>query len=123
VGGGERGARAAAGARARDGRDRGGREAAFGRGLTVRERIERLADANSFTEVGTLAQYRVIDADSNPGKGIPSSFVCGLAKVYGRPVAIGGEDWTSSRRRWTDAKRIGEKPRIRRRLSDGTVGH
>ena len=63
--------------------------------LTVRERIDRLADEGSFTEIGTLAQYRVIDADGRPGPPNPSSFVCGLAKVDGRPVAIGGEDWTS----------------------------
>jgi acetyl-CoA carboxylase carboxyltransferase component len=63
--------------------------------LTIRERIDHLADPGSLTEIGTLAQYRVIDAEGRPGQPNPSSFVCGLAKVDGRDVAVGGEDWTS----------------------------
>lgn len=63
--------------------------------LTVRERIDLLADKGSFTEIGTLAQYKPIDAEGNVLPGHPSSYVSGLAKVEGRPVAVGGEDWTS----------------------------
>ena len=61
--------------------------------LTIRGRIEGLADAGSFREVGKLtgtAQY----ADGKVQSVLPAPYVMGLAKIRGRPVAIGGEDFT-----------------------------
>ncbi len=62
--------------------------------LTVRERLDRLCDPGSFTEIGTLAQIHEIDADGKQVPPKPSTFVCGLAKVDGRFAAVGGEDYT-----------------------------
>ena len=61
--------------------------------LTIRERVERLVDAGSFQEVGTLTGHgRYEDAKLT---GItPAPYVMGLARIDGRPVAVGGEDFT-----------------------------
>lgn len=66
-----------------------------GRGrLTIRERIEGLVDTGSFQEVGTLAgQGRYDDGGRLTGV-TPAPYVMGLASIDGRPVAIGGEDFT-----------------------------
>ncbi len=62
--------------------------------LTVRERIERITDAGSFREVGTLAGTGDYD-EALKLKGVtPSTYVAGTARIDGRPVAIGGEDFT-----------------------------
>jgi acetyl-CoA carboxylase carboxyltransferase component len=61
--------------------------------LTIRERIDGVTDPGSFTEVGTLTGHsayehgRLIKVTSAP-------YVMGLAKIEGRPIAIGGEDFT-----------------------------
>jgi acetyl-CoA carboxylase carboxyltransferase component len=61
--------------------------------LTIRERIDGLVDVGSFQEVGGLTgQGRYAD-----GKllGVtPAPYVIGLGAIDGRPVAIGGEDFT-----------------------------
>ncbi len=69
------------------------RQRAAGR-KTVRERIEMLLDPGSFTEIGTLATFTEMDADGKPLPSTASSFICGLAKVDGRPIAFGAEDFT-----------------------------
>jgi methylmalonyl-CoA decarboxylase subunit alpha len=56
--------------------------------LTIRERIEGLVDPGSFTEVGTLTGH------ADGGRVTPAPYVMGLADVAGRPVAVGGEDFT-----------------------------
>jgi len=62
--------------------------------LTIRERIAALTDDGSFQEVGKLTgqgQY------SPEGKLIgmkPMPYVMGLGRIDGRPVAVGGEDFT-----------------------------
>jgi acetyl-CoA carboxylase carboxyltransferase component len=61
--------------------------------LTVRERIAALADPGSFAEVGKLAG-KAHFADGKLEKVVPAPYVMGLAKIDGRPVAIGGEDFT-----------------------------
>jgi acetyl-CoA carboxylase carboxyltransferase component len=61
--------------------------------LTVRERIDKLTEPGSFQEVGQLAGA----ATWEEGKFkdiVPAPYVMGLAKVDGRWVAIGGEDFT-----------------------------
>jgi acetyl-CoA carboxylase carboxyltransferase component len=61
--------------------------------LTVRDRISSLVDEGSFREVGKLAGSGVY-ADGKVLKVTPSFYVMGLAKIDGRDVAIGGEDFT-----------------------------
>ena len=62
--------------------------------LTVRERIDRLLDAKSFREVGKLAGKGAYDKDGKLVKCEPAPYVMGLGRIDGRPVAIGGEDYT-----------------------------
>ncbi len=61
--------------------------------LTIRERIARLADPHSFQEVGTLAGQGKYDGAKLTGV-TPAPYVMGLARIDGRPVAVGGEDFT-----------------------------
>ncbi len=74
--------------------------------LTIRERVARLTDEGSFQEVGKFTGTGVRE-NGKTTKVIPAPYVMGLARVDGRPVAIGGEDftvrggtaWGSSRRK------------------------
>ena len=68
------------------------KQTASGR-LTIRGRIDGLVDAGSFREVGKLtgtAQY----ADGKVKAVLPAPYVMGIAKLRGRPIAVGGEDFT-----------------------------
>jgi acetyl-CoA carboxylase carboxyltransferase component len=62
--------------------------------LTVRERIERITDEGSLREVGTLAGTGEYGEHHVLRKVTPAPYVAGLARIDGRPVAIGGEDFT-----------------------------
>ncbi|MDP6778079.1 MAG: carboxyl transferase domain-containing protein [Candidatus Latescibacteria bacterium] len=62
--------------------------------LTVRERVERITDPGSFCEIGTLAGTGEYDENNRLKAVIPSTYVAGSARIDGRPVAIGGEDFT-----------------------------
>lgn len=62
--------------------------------LTVRERIERLLDKKSFREVGKLAGKASYSADGSLASFEPAPYVMGLGAIDGRPVAVGGEDYT-----------------------------
>jgi methylmalonyl-CoA decarboxylase subunit alpha len=62
--------------------------------LTVRARIDRLLDAGSFREVGKLAGRASYDKDGKLVAFEPAPYVMGLGKIDGRPVAVGGEDYT-----------------------------
>ncbi|MBX3716225.1 MAG: propionyl-CoA carboxylase [Burkholderiales bacterium] len=61
--------------------------------LTVRERIAGLCDPASFQEVGKLAGKGTY-VDGKLAGVVPAPYVMGLARIDGRPVAIGGEDFT-----------------------------
>ncbi|MCC7273498.1 MAG: propionyl-CoA carboxylase [Alphaproteobacteria bacterium] len=61
--------------------------------LTVRERIAALTDAGSFREVGRLTGAATY-VDGVLRSVVPAPYVMGLAQIDGRPVAIGGEDFT-----------------------------
>ena len=61
---------------------------------TIRERIALMADLNSFHETGKIGGLAEYDSDNNLKKLTPSNFVFGKAKVNGRPVIIGGDDFT-----------------------------
>ncbi len=60
--------------------------------LTIRERIGLLVA--SFREMGGLARYPEYDAGGALIDSLPASYVCGLAQIDGRDVAVGGEDFT-----------------------------
>jgi acetyl-CoA carboxylase carboxyltransferase component len=61
--------------------------------LTVRERVAGLCDAGSFQEVGQLTGKGTY-VDGKLQKVTPAPYVMGLGKIDGRPVAVGGEDFT-----------------------------
>ena len=62
--------------------------------FTVRERIDKLVDSNSFHEVGAVAGLGEYDSDNELEKLTPSNCVFGRAKINGRPVVISGDDFT-----------------------------
>jgi len=61
---------------------------------TVRERIEKLLDAGSFHETGVLAGRAEYDEQGNLSAFRPSNFVMGMGRIGGRPVVVGGDDFT-----------------------------
>ncbi len=62
--------------------------------LTVRERIEHLVDAGSFSEHGRMAGGAVLDDDGRVVTFTPANYVVGVGRIAGRQVAVGGEDFT-----------------------------
>ena len=62
--------------------------------LTVRERIDQLADAESFREVGGLSGSGRYDSNGRLMDMTPSNLVMGRACVDGRPVVLVGDDFT-----------------------------
>jgi len=78
--------------------EQGGKEAverqhAAGR-LTIRERIGNLADPGSFREQGPISGHGERDAEGNLISFTAANYVLGLARIEGRPVVVGGEDFT-----------------------------
>jgi acetyl-CoA carboxylase carboxyltransferase component len=61
--------------------------------LTIRERIAGLADPGSFQEVGGLTGQGRYEGGKLESV-TPAPYVMGLAAIDGRPVAVGGEDFT-----------------------------
>ncbi len=79
-------------------RAQGGEEAvaahhAKGR-LTVRERIDALVDPGRFFEHGRTAGQGEYDANGTLTGFTPANYVVGIGEVDGRPVVVGGEDFT-----------------------------
>ncbi len=62
--------------------------------LTIRERIDALVDEGSFNEQGPLAGHTELDEHGNLVSFTPGNYILGLAKIDGRPCAVGGEDFT-----------------------------
>ncbi len=62
--------------------------------LTVRERIERLADAGTFAEIGALTGFASYDGDGRLLGVMPANFVAGTASIGGRRVMVGADDFT-----------------------------
>jgi acetyl-CoA carboxylase carboxyltransferase component len=98
--------------------------------LTVRERIDRLVDPGSFHELGALVGKAIYE-DGKMTSFTPSNYVVGTARIDGRRVVVGGDDFTV-RGGAADA-RVGDKAgygeRMARelrmpiiRLVDGTGG-
>ncbi len=65
----------------------------FGK-LTVRERIDLMADPESFHELGKAAGVATYDENGVLIDLVPSNFVFGTARVGGRPVILSGDDFT-----------------------------
>ncbi len=61
--------------------------------LTVRERIEALLDPGSFHEIGAIVGRATYDGAELTDLS-PSNFVMGRGRVDGRPVVVGGDDFT-----------------------------
>jgi acetyl-CoA carboxylase carboxyltransferase component len=62
--------------------------------LTVRERLAQLVDPGTFHEVGKIAGRARYDGQDDLAHLTPSNFVFGRARVDGRPVVVGGDDFT-----------------------------
>jgi len=62
--------------------------------LTVRERVERLLDPGSFHEVGALAGKARYGDNGALESFMPANFVVGRGLIEGRPVVVGGDDFT-----------------------------
>ncbi|MFI6027048.1 acyl-CoA carboxylase subunit beta [Amycolatopsis magusensis] len=69
------------------------RQHAAGR-LTVRERIEALVDPGTFDEIGALAGFGQYTEDGELESFTPANFVVGTARLDGRRVALGADDFT-----------------------------
>jgi acetyl-CoA carboxylase carboxyltransferase component len=62
--------------------------------LTVRERIARLLDKDSFHEVGAIAGKGKYDDKGELVDFQPANFVLGRGRIDGKPVVVGGDDFT-----------------------------
>ncbi|MDP9334533.1 MAG: methylmalonyl-CoA carboxyltransferase [Actinomycetota bacterium] len=62
--------------------------------LTVRERIHALLDAGTFHEIGALTGRATYDDHGNLVDVTPANFVMGRGRVEGRPIVVGGDDFT-----------------------------
>jgi acetyl-CoA carboxylase carboxyltransferase component len=80
-------------AQAMGGPDKVARQHEFGK-LTIRERVDAVADAGTFHEIGTTAGVGVYDEEGRLVEFTPSNFVFGTARIDGRPVILSGDDFT-----------------------------
>lgn len=62
--------------------------------MTVRERIDAMLDPDSFHELGKIAGMAQYDGRNDLESMMASNFVFGRGRVNGRPVVIGGDDFT-----------------------------
>jgi acetyl-CoA carboxylase carboxyltransferase component len=100
--------------------------------LTVRERIDELLDAGSFREIGTLAGRAGYDRETGElDEFVPANFVFGRGRIDGRPVVVGGDDFTvrggaadaAIHQKMVQAEQLANEYRIPIvRLVDGTGG-
>src|SRR5438067_1679136 len=74
------------------GEEKVARQHAAGR-LTVRERIDALLDPGTFHEIGALAGKAEYEGAELKGFR-PANFVMGRGRIDGRPVVVGGDDFT-----------------------------
>ena len=80
-------------ARRMGGEERVARQHASGR-LTVRERVERLFDDDSFHETGAIAGKGTYSADGELTDFLPANMVVGHGRIGGRRAAVQGDDFT-----------------------------
>jgi acetyl-CoA carboxylase carboxyltransferase component len=62
--------------------------------LTIRERLAKLVDTGSFHEIGKIAGRATYDDKNDLKTFTPSNFVFGRGMLDGRPVVVGGDDFT-----------------------------
>src|SRR5262244_990215 len=62
--------------------------------MTARERIERLLDAGSFTELDELARHRATDFGMAANRPYGDGVVTGHGTIDGRPVCVFSQDFT-----------------------------
>lgn len=62
--------------------------------LTVRERIDKLADRGSFHEIGAVSGIGEYDSSGELQKLTPANCVFGRARVDGRTIVVVGDDFT-----------------------------
>lgn len=62
--------------------------------LTVRERIEALADKGSFRERGGISGVAELAGDGTVERFSPANVVLGTARIEGRPAVVCGDDFT-----------------------------
>ena len=112
------------------GEERVARQHATGR-LTVRERIQRLVDAGSWREVGSVAGTASYDENGALTDLTPANLVTGAGRVDGRRVVVSADDFTvrggaadaSIMAKQVDAERRAVAERVPMiRLLDGTGG-
>ena len=80
-------------AEALGGPDKVERQHFFGK-LTIRERVDAVADEGSFHEIGKTAGVAQYDDEGNLVHLTPSNFVFGTARIDERPVILSGDDFT-----------------------------
>src|SRR3954470_1540757 len=99
--------------------------------LTVRERIDLLLDPGSFHEIGALTGRAQYGADGELQSFQPANFVFGRGRIEGRPVVVGGDDFTvrggaadaSIRGKQVQSEQMANELRVPLvRLVDGTGG-
>src|ERR1043165_6984174 len=99
--------------------------------LTVRERIDLLLDPGSFHEIGAVAGRAKYAEDGELQSFQPANFVFGRGRIEGRPVVVGGDDFTvrggaadaSIRGKQVQSEQMANELRIPLvRLIDGTGG-
>jgi acetyl-CoA carboxylase carboxyltransferase component len=89
-------------AREHGGPDAVARQRERGRGI-VRERIAALADKDSFREYGETAGRAEFGEDGALRGFTPTNLVMGTARIDGRPVVVGGDDFTIQGGAYTQA--------------------
>src|ERR1700704_1683145 len=62
--------------------------------LTVRERIDRIVDPNSFHEIGAISGVGEYDENNELKHLTPANCVFGRGRIDGRPVVVVGDDFT-----------------------------
>ncbi len=62
--------------------------------LTIRERIDLLVDPGGFLEQGRTAGEGIYDENGTLVDFTPANYVVGIGRIDGRPVVVGGEDFT-----------------------------
>ncbi len=62
--------------------------------LTIRERIDALADPHTFREEGPIAGHSETDEAGQLIAFTPGNYVLGTARIDGRACVVGGEDFT-----------------------------
>ncbi|UZD66091.1 acetyl-CoA carboxylase family protein [Marinobacter sp. AN1] len=75
------------------GKDKVSKQKAKGK-LTARERVQALVDEGSFSEVGALTGFAEYDEQGNLINVQPANFIGGTARLDGRKVTLGIDDFT-----------------------------